>query len=147
MRNSAYPRSAAGTIQPALALALTWLLTACGPIYQTTYSYTAPDNLVTGACIQACGDTWDDCHDRANLEVSNCESSAKRDAEKNFQEYKRERERKNKKLDRDIGFFNNGSCNTVKSDLDRKCRSRYDNCFTSCGGTITTIKECILFCD
>ena len=147
MSDSAYSRSAASTVPPALALALTWLLTACGPIYQTTYSYTAPDALVPRACIQACGDVWTDCHTRAYLKVSSCESSAKRDQEKKFQEYKRTREKNNRKVEHDSSFFNNGSCNTLKSDLDQKCKNRYDNCYTSCGGTITPIKTCILFCD
>jgi hypothetical protein len=147
MSDSAYLRSADGTVPSALALALTWLLTACGPIYRTTYSYTAPDTLVPRACIHACGNAWDRCHDKANDEVRDCEISAERDEKKNFEEYKRMREGKNMKVDKTSGFFNRGFCSSIQSRLDQKCRSHFDNCYTSCGGTITPIKECILFCD
>ena len=130
-----------------LALFVPWLIAACGPIYNTTYTYVAPDSLSTRECVQDCKEETQDCVSRTERYYRMCEREDKDMAEDAFRRYRRAREEQKLPLKKSVWDFKSMGRSSYQSEHKAQCNAHYDACFTGCGGQIIPKRECVMFCD
>ena len=138
-------RSAVRTLPPALFLA--WAVAACGPLYQTTYTYVAPNSVSTRECLQDCTGATQDCIARTERHYRWCEREDEDQAEDAFRRYRRAREEQKLPLKKSVRDFKSMSCSNFQSEHKAQCNAHYDACFTGCGGQIIPKRECVMLCD
>jgi hypothetical protein len=139
------PRSHSRTLL--LVLMVTWPVAACGPIYQTTYTYVAPNSPGTRSCVRDCTEETQDCAARAEHYYRMCEREDEDQAEEAFRRYRRAREEQKLPVKKSVWDFKSMSCSSFQSDHKSRCDAHYNACFTDCGGQIVPQRECIMFCD
>ncbi len=126
----------------ALLTTSTALLSACGPIYNTTYTYRPPRNQHARRCIVACQRNKLMCQRNADKSYQHCEDRAGRDAKRAYHDYKVKQRRQHKPIK--LGpedFRQDWSCSHYNN-----CDAGYRQCYTTCGGTVITHKVCVAFC-
>jgi hypothetical protein len=133
--------------KPLLALLVPWLIASCGPLYNTTYTYVAPDSVSTRECIQDCRAATQDCVSLAEHYYRMCESEDEDMAEDAFRRYRRAREEQKLPLKKSLWDFKGMNCSSYGSERKAQCNAHYDACFTGCGGQIIPKRECVMFCE
>ena len=119
------------------------LLSACGPIYNTSYQYHPPTSLQGRQCIVQCSRTKEACQHHCNSDVNQCRSLAMQQANFDYNAYVNARNVRREPVERDLNsFYNPSQCNTSCN-----CEPEFNNCYTLCGGHIETIRKCVAFCD
>jgi len=118
-----------------LLLFLFFSISACSPTYKTTYSYEPPDDDGGLRCVFQCRNIKAQCAEIKRLEIDRC-----RTRNDNF--YYRCVERNRGQRNR--SFCSRGSC--PFPDYSR-CDAVYRRCYKNCGGTVTSNKKCISFCN
>ncbi len=106
------------------------LLTACGPIYSTSYSYLPPRSSQGMMCISNCTSAQGNCEQLEELKDQNC----RQQAEFAYQLCKNRGEKD----------CYHSSCYSSRSD---HCTYRFNECYQSCGGTVTPQRVCTAFCN
>jgi hypothetical protein len=106
-----------------------YLFTACGPIYQTEYSFIPPTNEQGRACVFQCENGKLQCAQIEDMRKERCDDRAEH-------EYYRCQDRGEKYCYRE-------SCS---ADYEN-CESRYRGCFQSCGGKVESKQVCTAFCN
>ncbi|MGF7212353.1 hypothetical protein GGE65_006979 [Skermanella aerolata] len=130
-----------------LALFVPWLIAACGQIYSTKNTYTAPDSVSTRECVRDCKAETQDCVDRTERRYRMCEREDEEQAEDAFRRYRRAREEQKLPLKKSIWDFKSMGCSSYQTEYKSRCEAHYDDCFTDCGGRITPKRECVMFCE
>jgi hypothetical protein len=128
-------------------LIVSWLVGACGPLYQTTYTYVAPDSVSTRECVQDCTEETQDCVARTEHYYRMCEREDEDMAEHAFRRYRRAREEQKLPVKKSVWDFKSMGCSSYQSEQKAQCNAHYDACFTGCGGQIIPKRECVMFCD
>jgi hypothetical protein len=128
-------------------LIVSWLVGACGPLYQTTYTYVAPDSVSTRECVQDCTEETQDCVARTEHYYWMCEREDEDMAEHAFRRYRRAREEQKLPVKKSVWDFKSMGCSSYQSEHKAQCNAHYDACFTGCGGQIIPKRECVMFCD
>lgn len=105
-------------------------LSACGPIYKTNYSYMPPKSSQGMMCITNCTSAQTNCEQLEELKKENCEHQS----EIEYQLCKNSGDK----------YCIHKSC--YSSEYGR-CRSKFNECYQSCGGTVTTQQVCTAFCN
>lgn len=105
-------------------------LTACGPIYDTKYSYVPPKDTTGIMCVTSCGMTRSNCQQMEFMNKERCE-------ERHEDDYRWCLKHNDKK---DDCYRTSCSSNT------EHCTEEYNTCYQSCGGTINSQQVCTAFC-
>jgi len=113
-----------------------FLLSSCGPIYQTHYTLSPPEGAEGKSCVFQCDNINTQCKQVKDLELQRCESRA--DIDFNTCEA-----RNVWKLEKDQKSCFRNSCGS--SDYTN-CESQYRNCYQTCGGKVTGTTVCTAFC-
>ncbi len=127
------------------------LLSACGPRFETRYSYTPPpESPQSRQCLQGCefqrrqcltiaDNRYQICTLEARNEAAACEADARFDYE---------RCRRRNQDDPDICHYRRAFCSprTCWRD-DGGCDEFYRSCYASCGGSIQAETVCTANCD
>ena len=115
-----------------IAFALSLAFSACGPIYETQYSYTAPNSPQGQMCIQQCEMTRLNCEQMEDMRQENCEYRAERDYDYCM----------------DHRYHKDDYCSKDWCSTDySQCERRYNMCYQSCGGQVSSKQVCTAFCD
>jgi hypothetical protein len=119
---------------------------ACGPLYETQYSFAPPRTNEGMVCIAQSQNAAQMCRQSCGMRQDYCEEEERHEAERRYHRYVEERERKHEKVEHSESWFRSyGSCG------DGECVSRCDTDFrinySSCGGRVTAQQVCIAFCD
>lgn len=125
-----------------LLILLVTLLTGCGPIYRTSYSYAPPTNQNGQMCTMQCLQTKNMCEQMCDMRQDNCDMRARDDARYRYRDYERRRREDRQPVDRSMDSFYYPSCNK-----DCRCVENYNDCFTLCGGRVLVHKTCQAFCN
>ncbi len=131
-----------------LLFSLLFLLTACGPMYQTDYQMVPPDSqegrlcannclLANQVCEQQCRTTGQQCRQNEDLRAEN--------------EYLRERNEalakgKQPKDDSYYSRINHFAC-ADDDECTESCQAHYRICHTNCGGQAIPHTYCVAFCN
>ena len=118
-------------------------LTACGPIYNTEYSYVPPKSKIGKMCISQCQQNKMMCEQMNASRKDACLSKARQDALYEFEIYKLQREKEKKSIDKTPRSFER----TWQCNQDSQCKASFNSCYTTCGGDIYERKVCTAFCD
>ena len=120
-------------------------LAACGPIYQTRFDYSPPASGQGMACIAQCSRISDLCRENCDLKQQRCEGDAREQARRDYEDYVRERNKKNAPIKRTRdSFYYGSSCSS--SSCTSECTTPYNQCFVSCGGAVASHQVCTAFC-
>ena len=119
------------------------LLTACGPIYKTQYSYQPPQSDTGRMCAAQCVQSRGMCQQMCRAQNNNCEMQAQENAAYSYHAYVKAQQAAGKKIRKNIDDFDNSymcneSCN---------CRSNFNLCYSTCGGKVTSRQICTAFCN
>ena len=122
-------------------------LSACGPIYNTSYSFSQPKSTSGKQCTNACLQNRSVCNMQCNAQNEQCRVNARKIALPTYLLYlvnqgKEEQPRRHNR-DRTIDdFANYSNCSSICD-----CESTYNQCFSGCGGIVTENRQCVVFCD
>lgn len=117
---------------------LSTLAYACGPVYDTVYSFTPPETTYGRECVDTCKDSQSDCESYENEKQSDCEEREK-DRMDRCAARIQEKEHRGPKI------TECGHTTSCTADLS-KCETRYRTCYQACGGKVTSKQECVAFC-
>ncbi|WP_115709543.1 hypothetical protein [Legionella sainthelensi] len=124
-------------------IALVVLLTSCGPIYNTEYSYIPPKSDVAKMCTAQCVQGRNDCEQSCRVDNENCRLRAQQSALFEYNHYKEEQTRMGFPINKTIKDFDrSSSCNN-----SCHCESTYRECYSACGGEVREHQVCVAFCD
>lgn len=124
------------------------LLTACGPVYRTTYHFTPPDSQRGRECVNACQATLQQCEANATFAHEQCLNRAERSVQacESRKKYEPDPKKgwKNPICVENCLACSRPYCDDPDNDL---CDNRYRECYATCGGTIEKIVECTSNCN
>jgi hypothetical protein len=123
-------------------IVLAAILTACGPIYNTEYSFIPPKSDVSKMCTAQCVQDKNNCQQSCRIDNENCRLRAQQSAIFEFEHYKEEQKRREMPINKSISDFDrSSSCNN-----SCECESTYRACYSACGGEVRENKVCVAFC-
>lgn len=120
-----------------LILCCSLLLTACYPIYETTYNLTPPSSQEGLYCVNSCLAVQQNCNIACMQTQNNCESLT-------------ETRRMISSLNESStysSYSDYSRCKENKSRCDASCRGTYHQCYQNCGGAVQSETKCVLNCD
>ena len=128
-------------IKKYLALAcLLFAVIACGPIYDTKYSYQAPYDNSGKHCVNSCDSMKQKCVSGCNDREQNCEiASNNMDTITNIYQPKDK--------DDKYKYTSSNNLNCSSASCKKDCKNQYDQCFVNCGGAVTSHQVCVAFCN
>lgn len=124
-------------------MALVGMLTACGPIYNTEYSFVPPKSDIAKMCTAQCIQGKNDCEQSCRVDNDNCRMRAQQNAMFEYKQYKEDRKRMGLPINKSVNDFDrSSSCSN-----SCRCESTYRACYSACGGEVLEHKVCVAFCD
>ena len=115
------------------------LMTACGPIYDTSYVLTPPKSGSGGSCVSECGYRENSCKRWVRDRYERCEEYNRVQSRDCAERIRYEKNRNPKWTE----CGNVEACDSSESS----CEAEYRDCFQSCGGRVEEVKKCIMNCD
>ena len=126
-----------------ILIALLGMLTACGPMYNTEYSYIPPKSDISKMCTANCIQGKNACQQNCQLSHDDCVLRAKQMAFLEFKQYKDEQIRTRMLISRDEASFDKSyQCATSCG-----CEPTFKSCYSACGGQVLERQVCVAFCD
>ncbi|MEO8400230.1 MAG: hypothetical protein ABI597_00355 [Gammaproteobacteria bacterium] len=122
---------------------MVFVVTACGPIYQTKYSYQPPHSDMGRMCASQCLQSKSSCDQMCQMRKDNCFLHARQNALVQFEAYKAEQKAKSKPVEKTPASFEN----TAGCDQPCNCGFDFNMCYQTCGGVVTKYEVCTAFCD
>jgi hypothetical protein len=121
------------------------LLTACGPMYRTSYTYVPPASASGKICVMQCQRQKDLCQQLCQSRSNNCRQKAQNNARIEYDQYAADRRASGKPVKKTVeDFYNSFAC----ADQPKcSCEPDFRACFQLCGGQVTQHRECVAFCD
>jgi hypothetical protein len=133
---------------PTLVSALIALLAlgACGPIYETVYDYAPPASAEGRMCAAQCASLGGLCRQNCDLREQRCLADARARGARDYEYYVRGQESKKAPIKLSVSdFTNEGECYN-SSRCKSECTLSYNQCFSACGGSVTSRQICTAFC-
>lgn len=124
------------------AIQILWmalLLASCGPIYETNYRYTPPNDPLSRPCISQCLADKGQCRNTAELKAENSRLRCERDSRDDYERC----------LGNAKGEQGRASCSRRNCGQDANygfCEADYRTCFQSCGGSVDEERLCTFNC-
>ncbi|PIZ04121.1 MAG: hypothetical protein COY58_05555 [Gammaproteobacteria bacterium CG_4_10_14_0_8_um_filter_38_16] len=119
-----------------------FLLSGCGPEYQTVYSYTPPHSWRGKKCVNRCLTKRTYCENTCRSQAQTCRTEAKLEALPAYLHYDHEQRNAGNPDYETVGDFADYSgCSDHCG-----CQSTYRACFENCGGSVFASTQCVAFC-
>ena len=122
-----------------LWIAVALLVMSCGPIYETNYRYTPPQDPLSRPCVSQCLADKGQCRNTTDLKAENSRLRCERDSRDDYERC----------LGSASGEQGRASCNrsSCSGSADYgQCEGDYRVCFQSCGGVISEDRVCTFNC-
>ena len=126
-----------------LLLAQVFLLSACGPVYRTTYQYVPPESDAGKLCITQCENNKIQCAQLEQMRYSSCQQQS--DFSYHLCRSRREfryNHKGHRKCVRNCYCYHRNCYQNTNA-----CESNYRSCYEACGGTISSDTQCVDRCD
>ena len=121
----------------------TLILSACGPIYSTTYTYEPPQEWRGRKCVNRCLEDKSYCKVQDERLNRDCRRDEQLAAVPAYIFYVSEQKKLGKPIDRSQdSFANYSNCRTNSG-----CENNYNQCYSNCGGHVITNRVCTAFCN
>jgi hypothetical protein len=124
---------------------LTIMLSACGPVYETTYEIIPPQSQHGAMCANNCLMSQTNCRNQCQRHDETCRRMAELEADNEYLHYLTLRQAQGlpvKRSRRD--FYSYSSCGDY--GCNESCANDYRICHTNCGGKIIPHTRCTAFC-
>lgn len=131
----------------AAMIGLAALLTACGPIYDTTYTYSPPTSARGQACVSACEADQSGGRYECRQRTQDCERQKDLIADREYNRYVRYRQQQGLPVDRNRSSFAPTYSCPWESECTDVVEAQYRACFTGCGGRIQATQTCVMGCN
>lgn len=128
-----------------LLLLLLAAVCSCGPVYQTTFSYSPPSDLPGNTCLNGCQSNQQQCEWNERSLHQECERRAEMDY--NFCESGKRYSYNYKKKRTDCVENCYCSRDTCPEPNIPLCTDRYNSCYVGCGGTVVATTQCVSSCE
>jgi hypothetical protein len=122
-------------------------LAACGPVYDTEYTYHPPAGARGQACTASCDADRTGCSYECRRESQDCENEKRMIAEREYNRYANWRRSQNLAVDKSVYDFTPSYSCPWESECTDVCEANYRACFTSCGGRIDAKQVCVMGCE
>ena len=129
-----------------LSLFMALGLAACGPLYETQYSFIPPNTPQGAMCVGQSQMVEQMCHQRCDMVEDHCRDEENREAERMYHRYLEDCARDRKKPEHGLEYFRHyHSCHEIRcNDI---CNEDFRFNFSNCGGQVIAQQVCIAFCD
>lgn len=121
-------------------------VTACGPVYETSYSYTPPRSAEGRMCTSQCQQIQNLCLQNCRLEQQTCTSQARAEAASDYSAYVAERTAAKAPVKKRQSDFDYSYRCSSDSACESRCGNDFRFCYSNCGGQITSQRVCTAFC-
>jgi hypothetical protein len=119
------------------------LLSGCGPMYQTSYSYIPPHSRSGRRCVNQCLNDRSMCRSQCQTNLQSCKTNANLIAMPQYLSYVQTQNAAHQPINQSISDFADYSgCSSQCG-----CTSTYHACFTNCGGSVIANTQCVAFCN
>lgn len=125
-----------------MLLSVLTLVSACGPIYKTTYTYDPPDAWSGRKCVNRCLAVQSRCKIACRRSNQACIANAQDEGAFRYRQYARKQRRAGKKIVLGPGDFTD----TQACHESCGCGTNYRECYLNCGGKVITHRRCVAFC-
>lgn len=122
------------------------VLTGCGPMYKTSYSFIPPTSMEGRMCTMQCNQTKNMCEQMQQMRNETCRSRARDEARWRYEDYVRERRDRNLPVEKSMRDFES-SYGAFSCADQGNCENDFRTCFTTCGGQVLAHEQCVAFCD
>lgn len=129
-----------------MVLAISISGSGCGPVYETRYQYVPPATADGKVCANQCTQIESLCARNCRLEERACVSDARRDAERDYDHYVRERQAAHQPIDKTVNDFRYDYHCAASRACEQRCEADYRGCYQTCGGQVTESSVCTAFC-
>lgn len=137
-------------------LLLLFVLTACSPVYQTTYSYIPPKKTKLRLCTARCDTNLTSCQTACRAEKSRCDFlqaqeiiRADHAAARNARIVSGHKHGKHGHAGRALSPEEQAAATPQYMFCDFQqcdCTPSYNRCYTNCGGRVVAHSRCVAFC-
>jgi hypothetical protein len=125
-----------------LVICSVFLLSGCGPVYQTHYSYIPPHSWRGRRCINRCLADRSFCRSQCQTNAQSCETNANLIAMPAYLSYVQQQNAANQPITNSVSdFADYSNCSDHCG-----CESSYRACFVNCGGQVFANTQCVAFC-
>lgn len=121
-----------------LALLVVLLLGACGPVYNTEYTFSPPKSETGRSCTYHCDTNKFQCRQIEDMHAQRCQEQAYWEQQRCEAEIYRNK-------GRDPKWYECGT-SSCSADYDR-CEEQYRACYQSCGGKVESVTRCVANCE
>jgi len=119
-----------------------FLLSGCGPMYNSSYSFEQPKSFSGKQCSNTCLQNRTNCQMQCNTQNELCRTNARQAALPTYVLYLANKEEQAKNPHKTVDdFADYSNCNSSCG-----CDETYNQCFSNCGGIITENRQCVAFC-
>lgn len=124
-------------------IATALVLSSCGPMYSTSYSYVPPRSWRGKQCVNQCMMQQTTCKMQCKLSDQECHMNANMIARPAYRAYVRQQARAKQPIKKTIrDFADYSSCADSCG-----CVNLYRQCYTNCGGQVVARTVCVAFCN
>lgn len=120
-----------------------FLLSGCGPVYETHYNYVPPASWHGRQCANHCLAKRSRCRTSCQSAKQVCRSAADMDAMPAYLDYAQDQRNSGEPVVNSVSDFADYSNCPDKCG----CGSTYRACFSNCGGTVIANTQCVAFCN
>ncbi|MDX2112131.1 MAG: hypothetical protein SFW63_00105 [Alphaproteobacteria bacterium] len=122
-------------------------LSACGPVYETTYHFTPPPTQSGRMCANNCLLSKQNCEQQCHIQQQQCEEIERLRAQSDYQSYLNQQLREGRPAKKDISQFYRGGYACAASSCDESCDATHRLCHSNCGGQVIPTTTCTAFCE
>lgn len=144
-------------IKSFIAASLLFLLASCGPpqpYFQTSYQLIAPNSDNGRMCANNCLMMQQNCRSSCSIQSQQCQinntilqQNARYQADRDFDDYVRDRQAMGRLIKRDRNdFYNEPLNNCGDESCSGSCTNDYYGCYTNCGGQVIPQTSCVSNC-
>lgn len=127
-------------------LVVAFLVSACGPVYETRYQFTPPTTPQGQLCVNQCQQINLLCRRNCQLESDSCLAREYEQARWRYEDYVRERRAANQPIERSPDdFVYRYNCPSSNS-CTPACDNDHRVCYQTCGGQVSATTVCTANC-
>lgn len=122
-------------------------ISSCGPRYETTHAYTAPQSQYGRMCVNQCLNGKAMCEQDCHARQVDCEYRAEIDAQNEYNSYVRAQKMQNRAVKKTKSSFKRYCSSSDTKQCTESCTSSHNLCYSNCGGLVASSTQCVSNCD
>ncbi len=122
------------------------LVQACGPQFETRYSYAPPPTNAGKLCATQCQTVKNYCRRTCRAEEGSCEAQQQSRAQQEYNQYAKRQQAAKREIERTpSSFLSYGACDAEM--CNENCETDFRICYSTCGGEVRESVICTSGCE